>query len=927
VVSHEPVGLVGRQSELERLRAFAASLRTGPGAALVRGEAGIGKTLLWRSAVAEAEEAGVRVLRTACAEIELPIAFGALADLLEVAAGEVEDRLAAPQRRALAVALGREDAEMRPDRLALARSVLATLSLLAERGPLLVAIDDVQWLDPASRRALVYALRRLPAAPVGVLATLRGGKRAVDPLALAALHPPERLVEQTLGGLSAGATGHLVHARLGRHLTRPTLARIQRASGGNPMFALELARAVAAGGAGATARLEVPSSLDELVRGRAAALPAELAPLLELAAALERPTPALLGRCLGGVERAEELLDAAARADVLRLDADGLVRFTHPLLASAVYYGLPLARRRALHRTLAERVEAIEDRDRHAALATAGADAATASLVEEAAHAAAARGALDAAAGLADEAVRLTPPELEADRHRRVLHGAAQLVEIGEFQAARDRIEPLLGGEVPAAVRAEALLLRADAEIADRLRLVELLREALEAAAGEPWLRWQALIRLAQHAGWVSGDTRIAVEKSREALEVAIELDEAALVEASAEPLALFEAAREGRPGPAPQRACSRRTPVPRLPWWQFTPRLAAGCRLMWAGELDDARRTLAAEHDELTNSGRDAPAGFVLVTLSELEWRAGRWAEAAALADDATSRLGDLNPTAFVRLLAGASAGRVDEARAIAAGVLAYCETADDREHEPRTRWALGLLELSRGDPERALAELSRAAEMLDGAGIREPGCVPLAPDLVECLVSLGRLEQARGALERLESDAAALEHRWARPAARRARALLLLARGEAGEAAALAEAAADESGSAGFPFDRARALLAAGEARRRLGERRLAAGRIGAASEIFERLGASLWLERAGRELRRASPRPSREPGLLTAAESRVAGLVAAGHTNKQVAAELFTTVSTVEAHLTRIYRKLGIRSRSELARRVAGGTLVLP
>ena len=205
------------------------------------------------------------------------------------------------------------------------------------------------------------------------------------------------------------------------------------------------------------------------------------------------------------------------------------------------------------------------------------------------------------------------------------------------------------------------------------------------------------------------------------------------------------------------------------------------------------------------------------------------------------------------------------------------------------------------------------------------EPGWQPMLPDVVEALVAVGRLDEAQGVLQQLEQQAAALEHRWATPAALRCRALVLLAHERADEAAAAAEQAAAAFAEIGFPLDRARSLLVAGAAKRRAGQRRQAADSLASAIEILNELGAPLWLERAEDELRRASPRPRRDRE-LTSAERRVAALVAEGMTNREVAAQLFTTVATVEAHLTRIYRKLGLRSRTQLARAVADGTLQL-
>jgi DNA-binding NarL/FixJ family response regulator len=223
------------------------------------------------------------------------------------------------------------------------------------------------------------------------------------------------------------------------------------------------------------------------------------------------------------------------------------------------------------------------------------------------------------------------------------------------------------------------------------------------------------------------------------------------------------------------------------------------------------------------------------------------------------------------------------------------------------------------------AAHDLGWLPQALDEFGIAEPGWLPILPDVVEAFVSTDRLDEAEVVLRQLEAQAATLDHRWATPAALRCRALVLLAHERADEAVAAAEQAAAAFAEIGFPLDRARSLLVAGAAKRRAGQRRQAADSLASAIEILDELGAALWLERAEDELRRASPRPRRDRD-LTSAEQRVAALVAQGLKNREVAAQLFTTVATVEAHLTQIYRKLGMRSRSELTRAVADGSLQL-
>jgi len=923
--------LVGRAQELAQLREFVERLREDPGAVLVRGEPGIGKTVLWREAVAAAERAGVRVLISRCAEAEMPIPLGAVSDLLDPAYEEVASRLAEPQRLALAAALGiANDAPRQADRLALPRALLAAFRCLAEEAPLLVALDDVQWLDGASARVLAFAARRTGKAPIGILATLRGGPEEREPLALADAFDPGAFAEIAPGPLSMGALQHLVRARSGLRIPRSTLAAVHAASGGNPMFALEFARVAGREDAVLRAQLPVPSSLQELVQERIRSFPEGTRPLLELVAAIERPTQSLLAKALGGVAAAEMRVDEAFSAGAISVGGDDVVRFTHPLLGSAVYFEMSSARRHSLHREVAGLMDELEQQARHLALATGEPDGAIADIVERAAAAAAERGAPDAAAGLAAEAVRLTPADDEVARIRRTFVGAGFLLESGDVRGARARVEPLLDPSVPAAVRAQALMLRAETEHEDRTRLRAFLREAIDIAP-DPRVRCQAWIRYAQHGGWVSGDARTAAESAREALRIAVELEDRALIAASRAALAYYEAGRGRRELEVDEAELVGAERLLRTAPWQVTPAISVGARLLWAGELDRARDVLRREHDELVHQGSMLKLPLVLqITLVDLEWRAGRWAAAEAYVEEARAILEDALPggahvLSYARLLVAGSFGRVDEARSLAAEALRFSELRDDRLNPLRIRWALGHVELAHGDAAAAWQALEGMPEALDVFGIAEPGWQPVLPDVVETLVGLGRLDEAEAVLQQLETQAAALRHRWAAPAALRCRALLLLARERSDDAADAAERAADEFEELGFPLDAARALLVAGAAKRRAGQRRRAAGALQRAIEILTALPAPLWLERAEDELRRASPRPRRERE-LTSAERRVAALVSEGQTNREVAAQLFTTIATVEAHLTRIYRKLGVRSRTQLARAAAAGALDL-
>jgi DNA-binding CsgD family transcriptional regulator len=908
--------LVGREAELAALRQFVDALAEGPSGAIIRGEAGIGKTVLWRAALEAGEQRGADVLATRCAEAEMPLALGGVGDLIETALAEAAGELAEPQRRALAVAVGLEaPPDEAPDPTTLPRAFLACLRTLATRSPVLVAIDDVQWLDAPSQRILAFAARRLGDAQVGILVTQRGD--AGDPLDLRhALE--ERVAEIRVGPLSVGALNHLIRTRLGLRIPRPMIARVHQASGGNPMFALEFAQ-LSASSAGP---LPLPSSLEELVRDRVAGLPPSVLSLLAATAAAERPTSAVLARA---VDEGESALGEAIAAGAVALGPDGIVRFTHPLLASAVYDAIPPARRAEVHTRLANASSDIEERARHLALATREPDVEVARLLDRAAAHARARGAPDAGAELAEQAVRLTPAaDVEACENR-MLAAAEFLLDL-DVPASTRVLDELLAAGVSGPRRAQALLLRYQTEH-DFRRSGPFAQEALEHAEGDRALRVRALIVLSRHAVYLN-DPVTSVSLAHRALAEAEQLQEPALLAETLAATALRSAAA-GQPEPAlADRALalaaehgSARIGVP-------IPAHVLALERWLDGKLAEARELMAESLDATVRSGRERDRWVILTTLVRLELESGNWEIAERYFQAAEGLAFDANDRSAVGImpsLAGLIAtlrGRVVEARRRISEAIHYGESFHDSSLVRSSRTALGFLELSLGEPADAWQTLSEPPAALE---LRFPtyGFPEPMPNAVEALVALGRADDAEALLARFDA-------RWphqgrAMPVRLRCRALLLLARRDLDASLAAAEEAVAASEAVGLPLDRGRALLAAGEALRRLGQRRRAAEKLDAAKEVFAELGAPLWVARAERELHRASPRPRRERE-LTSAERRVAALVAAGRTNREVAAQLFTTVGTVEVHLTRIYRKLTVRSRTELARRVAEGTLDL-
>jgi hypothetical protein len=483
-------GSFGRAAELAVIGGFLDGLADGARALLVTGPAGAGKTTLLTAAAQDAQDRGLTVLSAAPAQSEVRLAFAGLADLLGPWLGDILPALPSPQRRALGVALLIEDAPPAPpDPRVIAAGLHGALAALARRAPVLAVVDDVQWLDPPTEAALRFAFRRLDRAPVGLLCALREARPGAQlparelPLGLGEARLETELLP--LGGLSLGALHHLLRLRLGTSFSHPTLRRIEGESGGNPFIALEIARALARRGidrvpAGA---LAVPDTLSGLVRERLQQLTAAVLDVLGIVAVMPG---APLGRYLEAGAAGHDL-DAAVLAGVLEAH-DGRLRFAHPLLAAAVLGAIPPVRRRNLHAIAARSAELPEERARHRALAADGPSDSTAAMLDDAAAAAAARGAPGTAAELLELAASLTGPQDQAQAHRRLLGAARQLSVAGETRASARVLQQLIAVLPPGSRRAEALGQLASGVEDDFDASAGLLRQAL-AEAGQDLAR------------------------------------------------------------------------------------------------------------------------------------------------------------------------------------------------------------------------------------------------------------------------------------------------------------------------------------------------------------------------------------------------------------------------------------------------------
>jgi DNA-binding CsgD family transcriptional regulator len=915
--------LVGRDDEL---RLVLATLDDLPVAVVLQGEAGIGKTSIWHAAIAELDAGGVRLLSTRPAEAESQLSYAGLADILDPVLDEALTTLPSPQRRALEVALRRADPEgAPPDQAAIAFAVLGALRAAAETGPVVVAIDDVQWLDPPSEFALTFVAGRLRRETVGFLLTFRSELFERPALELERRLGDERVRRIGIGPFSLGAVHHLFQTRLGMALSRPTLQRVHEASGGNPFFALELARALHERGSEVPTGepLPVPGELRDLLRARLAALPREAEEPLLVVASLAAPTLDLVSAVAGA--GAVAALEQAAANELLELHGQR-VRFTHPLLASGVYFGADEERRRRLHRRLAAAVGDPEQRARHLGLSTTVPEAEVAEALDNAAQAALSRGAPQAAAQLAEQALKLTPAEhLEAAIRRRLAAAGAHF-EAGDTLRARKLFVASAEAAPPGPLRAEALgrLARMHLFEGNRGSSIELCQRALAEVGDELELR----------------------SELEEGLAVAYYFNRENLVAAAAHARSAVEAARAAdRPRPLAEafsaqglvdgllgRASARTAFDDALGLEEATedlrvlrrPSFSHGVYLMWSDDLEGARNRFETLRGHALERGDESTLPLLLAHLSAINCLLGTWETAAKWADesyDAALQTGQLPQQAYAlaaRALVDAHLGSEERTRAEAADALAL-EHAIGAYGSSTSRAALALLELSLEKPQEVDKVLEPLIEHYETEAIVEPGAARFLPDAIEALVALGDLDRAHSILARLEERARRLGRCSALAASARCRGLLSVAEGDLDSASASFGKALKSYAALRLPFERARTLLALGVAQRRGKQRQAARKTLEEALAAFDELGAMLWSERTRRELGRISGRaPSR--GELTPTERRVAELVAEGRTNKEVAAALFVAPRSVEGTLSRVYTKLGVRSRTELARRLA-------
>lgn len=901
-------------AESRAVDAFLDSTTTGPSALVAEGEAGIGKTTLWLAALELARHRGFRVLSSRAGQAESGLTYAVLADLLE---GVDLDALPRLQRVAIDRVLLQDDGSGPiTDERVVASAVLNLIDRLATEVPVVVAIDDVQWLDSSSQAVIAFTSRRLKGR-VGVLVTERTegrGQRGAQWLRLNRLDGIERVRVEPL---SVGGLHKVIASRLGRLFSRPTIRRIGELSGGNPFYALELARAI--DGQVGAADAVLPGSLAELVRSRLGQFSEDTHTVLLAAASLGAPTVDLIAQVTNqSTERVVELLEVPETNGIVQITGNR-VCFAHPLLARGIYSVVGPVRRRQMHRALAEIVDQPELRARHLALAASSADVPTLLALDAAADSAQQRGAPAAAAELLDLAINLG-----GDTPARRVRCATHHFRAGESGRAEALLTSTVGQLPVGSLRASALNLLAAIRIYDDslLEAIDLLDRARSDAEGDPIVTVRSLL-LSSFALLYAGRLDDSVSRARDALEWAGGLS---MPELTSQVLAMSVLAKCMRGDGVDEQSLQRALELEDLE--ADVPIQFRACAVMvitqsWTGQLEAARRGAIDLRRLCLERGAESDVMAVAShsTLNEV-WR-GDFAAAQAVADEAIEYAEHIDTqhvrgvALTMRAMVAAHMGRADDARGDARAALQIATECGTVQLALRATTILGFVEVSMSKFEDALTILQPIIDVfavLPGSEIRN---LDYVPDAVEAMIDVGRIAEAEPLIEKLEIDGRRLDRAWLLATGARCRGMWLAAKGDLDEAIWCVSAAMTEHDRLPMPFERARTQLLLGQLQRRQRSTQPAAASFAAALGEFERMGASLWAARARAELDQTSVGPPQR-SVPTATELKIAELAASGLTNRDIAAALFVSLKTVEANLTQIYRKLGICSRAQLAAR---------
>lgn len=893
-------GLLGREAEV----ADVVEVLTGAsgGYLAVVGPAGIGKSVVLAAVCERLRSSGIAVRTSTGAVSESDLPFVGLHDLIgdDASTGEVD--LPAALWQALDVALLRAAPAAGADPLAIDLAVLKVLEHLSAGQRLVLALDDLLWVDAASRAALAFALRRLPPERVSLLVTMRPEANGADVV------PPGSLRTIMIEPLDAPTLGLVVERRTGSKVPHRLIRLLHDVSGGNPLLALELVRGVRLDSA--LAEVAVPERYRAILSPRLAALSRDARGAVLAASLLSRPTLAVLA----DVVSVDGLLEAEA-AGVIRVH-DDRVAFTHPLFAALSRELSPSAVRRDMHARLAKTALDEVERARHLGSATLLPDEDVAGQIEAAGERARGRAAIAAAAELALLAQRLTPP---GDLVRRTSRGCAAGVlfrQTGDIATAADVVERLLEELDPGPLRARTLAALAAIVDEDADRTVALLDEALR----QPGLDSETEDEL--RVAWTT--YQINLGDLPRVRELAVEMESHARTSGRADIArkALYQVAftdiAMGTP-PARSRAWSRMLAEADEYGLAYDhPDLMQAWEAM---SREDHLRALELIDGLMERARRVGNLGLwasFALHRGEIELRRGRIGEAVQNQDQALRILGDGRHDEGLlsfRALSVAWQGRLDEAREDAEAALVMARQDRDRLFQNMSLHALGFIELSDGRTEEAAGRYEQVAAMMAAICWRHPSLVVWHGNAVEALVSTGRRTQAARLTAELSAMAQRFDLATSTALALRCQALLLEDAGQLEAAVGALNESVALSEPLGTPLEHARTLLVRGVVQRRRRQKALSRADLQRAQELFGGCGALVWAARAARELERSAAVAAGAD--LTTGERSVAELAATGATNREIAASLYLSEKTVEAVLTRVYRKLAVRSRTELGR----------